>query len=524
MRNNQKNPTQTHSPVGQIGADERIKALERLTEELQKQNEVLLQAKANTESDLKKYVALYESQLFSLINNTSDIIFSLDKKSKIIMFNEPMRIAFKELFGKEVELNMSILDVLPAERLAYYQPLYDQVIRGERAQAITEYTLINGEKASFDESFNPILKLSNEVEVVGISIISRDITLRRRDENMVRLKESQISSLINNTDDLIISVDTSLRVITYNEKFRQWAKSTDRLKVGASIFEVIPIDERPYYHRQYQRVLQGERFSEVIERDIEGLKQYYEDTFNPIWNEKQKIVGFSVVSRNVTERRRTEEQMKTSLREKETLLAEVYHRVKNNLNVVISLLNLQANRTTDPGALSALSECKNRIYSMSLVHEMLYQSDDLSGINVASYISSLASNVKSVYLASATRVSVNIRTDDIRLPLDVAIPVGLILNELITNSFKHAFPDGINGAIHIELLEPAPREFRLTVWDNGVGFGASLSPLDNAKSLGLTIVNTLVVQLRGTIRFVADLDKSTRQTKFEIRFKRPESK
>jgi PAS domain S-box-containing protein len=200
----------------------------------------------------------------------------------------------------------------------------------------------------------------------------------------------------------------------------------------------------------------------------------------------------------VNERKAAEGQVRASLREKEVLLKEIHHRVKNNLQIISSLLNLQANRVTDPRTLQALGDSQTRVRSMALIHEKLYQSQSLADIDFSEYVRSLSSDLFRSYQRNFTTVQLDIQTDDISLELDLAVSCGLILNELMTNALKYAFPDGRCGTIRVELRAAPGRTLSLRVADDGVGLPKDLD-LSKSKSLGLQLVNNLVAQLEGRL-------------------------
>jgi PAS domain S-box-containing protein len=208
-------------------------------------------------------------------------------------------------------------------------------------------------------------------------------------------------------------------------------------------------------------------------------------------------ISLSVV-RDVTEQKRAEQQLKTSLQEKEVLLKEIHHRVKNNMQVISSLLSLQATYITDDQVRNIFSESRDRVKSMALIHEKLYNSENLARINFSEYTRSLAAGIFRSYNTSPRRVRLEVAIDNLFFGVDTAIPCGLILNELITNCLKHAFPEGRNGIVRISLAAEGEGGFNLVVGDDGVGFPAGLD-FRTVESLGLRLVNMLVSQLRGTI-------------------------
>lgn len=198
----------------------------------------------------------------------------------------------------------------------------------------------------------------------------------------------------------------------------------------------------------------------------------------------------------VKERKLAEEQVRASLQEKEVLLKEIHHRVKNNLQIISSLLNLQANRVADARTLQALGDSQARVRSMALIHEKLYQSSSLAEIDFGEYVRSLASDLFRSYSRNFSSVQLDIHTDPISLELDLAVSCGLILNELMTNALKYAFPDSRKGTIQVELRAAPGRILYLRVADDGVGIPLDMD-IRETKSLGLQLVNNLVAQLNG---------------------------
>jgi two-component sensor histidine kinase len=220
--------------------------------------------------------------------------------------------------------------------------------------------------------------------------------------------------------------------------------------------------------------------------------------------------------REISERRRAEGQLKTSLAEKETLLSEIHHRVKNNLQVVSSLLYLQSRQIDDNEALKIFEESQHRVRSMALLHERLYQSGDLASVDLTEYLQRLASYLFRSYRGTSQPISLNVDAEPVALGVDAAVPCGLIVSELVSNSLKHGFPDGQEGEITIELVMDPEGRYHLVVGDNGLGLPDDLD-FRNTESLGLRLVSKLVEQLGGTI----ELDRC-KGTRFTISFQDPE--
>jgi len=242
-----------------------------------------------------------------------------------------------------------------------------------------------------------------------------------------------------------------------------------------------------------------------ILEDFAGEKTRFEDTQRAMLN----LIDDFGTEREKTEAanrelREAEEQIKRSLGEKVVLLKEVHHRVKNNLQIISSLLNLQMPYIKDPQAIELFKESQNRVISMALIHEKLYQSESLARIDLAGYIQSLTDNLFRSYGATRRAVRLKIDVVDIALDIDTVIPCALIINELVSNALKHAFPDAWNqaggiGEIRIDLHRDAGHRFMLTVTDNGVGLPRGFDA-QQCESLGLKLVGVLVKQLRGILQ------------------------
>lgn len=214
------------------------------------------------------------------------------------------------------------------------------------------------------------------------------------------------------------------------------------------------------------------------------------------WKDLGKGVTFTAL--DISDRTRAEKKLLMSLKEKEILLHEIHHRVKNNLQVISSLILLQSDYISDKKALELLQECQNRIKAMALVHEELYRTKDFASFDFSSYVTGLVSSLFESYAADKNKVALEIAADEIRLDIDMAIPCGLIINELVSNALKHAFPESESGLIRVNVQTSAGNVVTLSVSDNGIGLPASFEP-GGTETLGLQLVYMLTDQLHGTI-------------------------
>jgi two-component sensor histidine kinase len=210
----------------------------------------------------------------------------------------------------------------------------------------------------------------------------------------------------------------------------------------------------------------------------------------------EQCVGFAL---DLRERRRMEAQLRASLQDKEVLLKEMHHRVKNNLQVVASLLGMQADSIEDLSIRTVFENSQQRIRSIALIHETLYQASDVvAHVRAADYLPRLSQQLFEAYRSPSDRLTLRVHAEPVWLNVAMAIPCGLIVTELVTNSFKYAFPDGLMGEIHITLRQDPPGTCILIVGDTGVGLPEGLD-VHAAESLGWQLVRLLTEQLRGTI-------------------------
>ncbi len=218
---------------------------------------------------------------------------------------------------------------------------------------------------------------------------------------------------------------------------------------------------------------------------------------------------------DVTERRKAEDRLQASLREKEILLQEIHHRVKNNMQVISSLLNLQSKHLSDPAAVEMFRECQHRIRTMALVHESLYKSSDLSKIEFGSYLRSLASHLLHFNEVDTRRIGLETALEEVYLDIQTAIPTGLIANELLSNAMKHAFPGKRSGTIELALRPLPEGSYLLSVKDDGIGFPEGID-VRKTESLGLQIVSSLVDQVDGRLEILRE-----NGTEFRVVFEPP---
>lgn len=325
------------------------------------------------------------------------------------------------------------------------------------------------------------------------------ITQLEQRNTALRSSEAMLRLVTDNLPAMIGYWDRHLRNRFANADYRRWFGKLPEEILGQRIDELLGPDlyqkNRPFI----EAALAGQR--QDFARSIpgpDGVLRHSQAAYIPDIHGGQ-VEGFFVLVTDVTERVNSEKALATALEEKNTLLREVYHRVKNNLQVVQSLLNLQGRKVDDDGARAALREMAQRVRSMSLVHELLYRSSNLNAVPLGGYVRALAHQLAMGAQHPTGDVRVTVEAPDIEIGMDTAIPLGLLLTELISNSFKHGFPAGRLGRITV-LFTVDSEGMRISVDDDGVGLPTGFDPAEST-SMGLQLASSLARQLGGELRF-----------------------
>ncbi len=371
-------------------------------------------------------------------------------------------------------------------------------------------------------------------------ILDKEIGERKKVEAAIRREMEFSDRLLNSSIDGIVAFDSECRYTLWNPGMETMMGIKKENTIGRNAFEVLSflkeIGEDKYYNETLKGnyVIAKDRWFYIPETGKEG---YFEAYYSPIFDTKKSVVGGIAIIRDstqrkyglealertkeelerrviertaalskvnedlrkeITERKKAEEQINASLQEKLVLLREIHHRVKNNLQVISSLLNLQSGYIEDKKSLEIFRESQTRVRSMALIHEKLYQSKDLNKIEFSEYVKSLTRDLFTSYSIDLERVKLIYDIDGIYFEIDTAILCGLIINELVSNSLKHAFPGGKSGHIYIYLKEKVKNNYELILKDDGIGFPEDID-FRNTDSLGLQLVTTLTDQLGGKI-------------------------
>ena len=352
-----------------------------------------------------------------------------------------------------------------------------------------------------------ITPLDKKDQLLGWLITFIDISARKKAENLLTKSEKDYRDLVNHSLVGIYKTDKNGELLFANNSLANIFGYNSAQDINGIMITSL-------YKNLNDRDIILKKLKEkgkLEEYEVEMVKKTGEP-INTLISAKRDGETISGMIMDITENKKSQDLVKKSLQEKEMLLKEIHHRVKNNLMVISSLLSLQSRYIKDEVSKSIFKESQNRARSMALIHELLYRSSDLKRINFGDYIKTLTNELFRMYVTDPDRIKLNINVEDVMLDINTAIPLGLIVNELVSNSMKHAFPNDSKGKIDIEFML-VEGIYSMIVSDNGVGFPKDYD-LELSDSLGLRIVNSLTEQIDGQIEL-----ERTKGTKYIIKFK-----
>jgi len=431
-----------------------------------------------------------EEMMYLAVEASPSGMVMMDQDGKIVMVNSMT----EKLFGySRQELIGSLLEMLVPERFRHQHPEYRQTYIGESKTRLMGhgrdlYGLHkSGQEFPVEVGLNPI-----ETEH-GIFVLAAivDITDRKYAEEMIRLavEASPNGMIMTNHQGAIVMVNTTTETL--------FGYSREEL-IGQSIDILIPESHRahhPELRKNYLKHPSARAMGhgrDLYGRHKDGKEFPVEVGLNPTQTPQGFMVLASVI--DITERKYQEKQLKAALKEKDLLLSEIHHWVKNNLQIIDSLLGMQSGMLLNSTVVSILKESQNRVKSMAMIHQILYESSDFSHVDFSSVVQSLVSNLSASYALDSSRVQINIDTDQVLLSIDTSIPLGLILNELCTNAIKYAFSENRSGNINISLKYLAANKLQVLITDNGIGIPEEFD-IEHASSLGLQLVQLLSEQI-----------------------------
>jgi PAS domain S-box-containing protein len=435
-----------------------------------------------------------EERFRRVVESAPNAMVMINSLGHIEMVNTQAERLFKydriEMLGQKVE-------ILVPERFQHAHPeKRSMFLRAPQSRPMGAGRDLFGRRK--DGSEFPVEIGLNPIETdEGMMVLSSivDISERKRlEERFRRVVESAPNAMVMVNDQGSIEM-----VNTQAEKLFEYSREE---LLGQAIEILVPErfrHEHPHKRRMFFGDLQSRPMG--VGRDLFGRRKNgsefpIEIGLNPIETEDGMMVLSSIV--DISDRKQKESRIQEALKEKDLLLGEIHHRVKNNLQVVHSLLSLQSSMISDEAVRNMLVDSQNRIQSMALIHQTLYQSNNFARVDFGDFLEALVPTLISAYAFSGKDIQVEINAGSIYLPINSAIPCGLLINELITNALKHAFINCSQGQIKVSLSSIDGGRIQLNVSDNGAGIADELN-LDTIETLGLRLVNLLAQQLNGTL-------------------------
>ena len=485
-------------------------AREQLRAQIAEETNLQLQREIIERSKAEKELRQAQEYARSIIDSSLDMIVATDIDYNINEFNSAAEATFGYSRGEVMGQPLSILFSDNQEMTKVVERINDV---GSLANEI-----INRKKdGTFFISFLSASVIKNEKgETVGAMGVSRDITALKKAEEELRLSEERHRAIYDQAYIGIARIAKMGRFLLVNERLCDMLDYTADELYKKTFYELGVQEEVEESLVDWDQLLSGKiknfsREQTYVRKDGELLSANV--TVSLVRDSNDSPNYFVAVFEDITERKEYEKQLEESIKEKEVLLKEVHHRVKNNMQVISSILNLQSSYIDDETALGILRESQDRIKSMSFVHESLYQSKTLSEVNFSEYIQNIARNLFHSYGRPEGGLTLDFDLEELYLNLDTSIPCGLIINEVVSNSLKYAFKGREKGVIRIEFSKLADGKLKLIVSDDGIGLPDNFD-IENAESLGLQLVTTLVTQITGDLNI-----DSTNGTRFNIVFK-----
>ncbi len=463
--------------------------------------------------------------LAAIIESSEDAIISRDLDGTVTSWNA----GAQHIYGYRPDemIGQPNGRIIPSELQAEEATFLERVQRGE---SIAHYETVrltkDGRRIPVSLTISPIRNAAGAI--IGASKIVRDITERKRAEEEISKTNQRLTALMKALPvGVSFSNDANCRHVSGNSAvLAQFAVGPiDNLSASAPHSDAPGRRIRYFVHGReiteadlpLQRAVAEQREIPPMELEVhlpDGRRWFTEASGAPIRDAQGNVTGGVAVTVDITARKQAEERLKHSLQEKEVMLKEIHHRVKNNLQVISSLVDLQA-ATLDPALRGQFREVRDRVRSMALVHEKLYQSENLARVEFSDYARSLLTYLWRAHGSGTARIRLTLDLQPVSLSVEKAVPCGLILNELAVNALKHAFAGRAEGEVTVALHTSAEGRVSLRVRDNGVGLPAELDWRES-PSLGLRLVQMLAGQLHGTVQAVTGAG-----TEFVIEFAHP---
>ena len=417
-------------------------------------------------------------------------------------------------YSREEIIGRSATEIVPESSHEEVAKLWMELKNKSGGERSTNWNVTKDGRTILCEWYNTPL-IDETGSVIGVASLVEDITERVKAEKELSNQKEFLRAVIDTDPNFVFAKDWDGRFTLVNKAVADNYGTTKENLIGRTDadFNSNALEVEHFLNDDREVITTGKvKFipEEKVTNSHTGETRWYQTIKVPLLSVEgdYQVLG---VAADITARKLAEEITKKSLQEKELLLKEIHHRVKNNLQIIVSLLKLQSRFVYDKRDLDIFNKSRSRVETMSLIHEKLYKSSDISQIDIGNYLRDLVSHLLKAYNVNTSEIEFSITSENILLTIDTSIPCGLIVNELINNILKHAFPPGHKGRISVDVKKHGEK-IHLTVSDNGIGIPADYEP-DNSDSLGMQLIETLVKQLEGTV----EVD-NTNGTAFKIEF------
>ena len=449
------------------------------------------------ERKLKESEELYKN----IVELTPDGFLTVDLKGNVIDCNE----AFLSMTGytkdEVLGIHFTKIPTVRKQDLPKYIKIFNSLLQGKSPISLRFRWINKKEEMRVAEARISLIKKGNKP--VAVHFLAKDVTDRQHNEEALHQQQELLTNIVESMGEGILVLDPDYHFNYWNREMENISKVSREELVGSmkTAWDVFPHLKEEGVDKMMKSAMKGKvvRRNDIPFRLQDGTSGFTSEVFLPLKTPKGKIRGIVGVIRETTERKLAEDRLKTSLKEKEVLLREIHHRVKNNMQIMSSLLRLQIASIPDEETKAMCMESQTRIRSMALIHEKLYKSQDFSSINFAEYIKDLAAHLFHSYNIRPGVIKLTMDIEDVFMDINTAIPCGLLFNELFSNSLKHAFPAAGKGQIDIGLNRGKQGKCNLIIKDDGIGFPESYD-FENPATLGLQLVSDLVKQIDGSIQ------------------------
>jgi len=445
--------------------------------------------------DSAKILRESEEKYRFIAENSTDIISNMDSTGKIVYISPLCKV----LTGYEPDelLGHNMLKLYHRDDRSLILDVYRRLM--DQPEIVTfSYRFMTG-SGDFKWLETTSKRLMNtDGSVRGIISSSRDITARVEAEKALRDSEEKLHLVMNGVPALLSYVDSDERFVYVNDGYVRWHNMPKNEIIGKKVKEILAPDVYERASQYYKKALSGEVVEfENFTRNRAGDEKYISSHYVP-HSSDGVVQGLFVLIFDITEKKKAEQKILSLLNEKDLLLKEVHHRVKNNMGSIAALLYLQMDSMNSPDAVNAIQDARSRVMSMMGIYDILYRSGEYRAVAAKAYFSDLLKKISSTYITSE-RVKIESEIDEMILDSGILFPVGMIVNELLTNAVKYAFPGGMTGEIKVRIIKKDEKHIEISIRDNGTGLPDALE-ISSSRGFGLTLVRMMIQQINGTIK------------------------